>query len=161
MVNSDADLPYINQVLVAHGAKNIVYRQGPARKVQVVTPSAPLPSPQNAVIRTLRPILRRLNASLNLGARKGQGEKGDLKAGWAATKAEDAKTGHIETRNPRNFEHEGERHSPSQMPVSHREHRSKRTLGAANFYDRHSEDILCNEEGTIVVRTHRPLYAAD
>ena len=95
MVKNDADLPYINQVLVAHGAKDIVYRRGPARKVQVITPSAPLSSPQSAVIRTLRPILRRLNASLNLVARKGQGENGDLKADSAATKAEDAKTGQI------------------------------------------------------------------
>ena len=161
MIKSDADLPYINQVLVAHGAKNIVYRRGPARKVQMVTPRAPLPSPQSAVIRILRPILRRLNASLNLGARKGQCESGDLKAGSAPTKAEDAKTGHIENRRPSNFDHRAERHSPIQMPVSHREHRFKRTLCAANFYDRNSEDILCNEDGTIVVRTHRPLCAAD
>ena len=112
MVKSDADLPYINQVLVAHGAKDIVYRRGPARKVQVITPSAPLPSPQSAVIRTLRPILRRLNASLNLVARKGQGESGDLKADSAATKAEDAKTGQIENRKPTNFEHGAERQPP-------------------------------------------------
>ena len=161
MVKSDADLPYINQVLVAHGAKNIVYRKGPARKVQVVIPSAPLPSPQSAVIRTIRPILRRLNASLNLCAGKGQGESGDLKAGSAGTKAEDAKTGHIEKRKPSNFEHGAERHSPNQMPVSHREQHYKRTLCAANFCDRNRKDMLRNEDGTIVVRTHRPLCAAD
>ena len=158
MVKSDADLPYINQVLVAHGAKNIVYRKGPARKVQVVIPTTPLPSPQSAVIRTIRPILRRLNASLNLCAGKGQGESGDLKAGSAAA---NAKTDHIEKRKPSNFEHRAERHSPNQMPVSRRGQHSKRTLCAANFCDRNREDILRNEDGTIVVRTHRPLCAAD
>ena len=161
MIKSDADLPYINQVLVAHGAKNVVYRRGPARKVQVVTPSVPLPSPQSAVIRTFRPIFQRLNASLNLGARKGQCEKGDPKAGSAATKVEDAETGNIEKRKPSNFEHRVGSHSPRQMPVSHREHRSKRTLYAAKSCDRDSEDILHNEDGTIMARTHRPLRAAD
>ena len=161
MVKSDTDLPYINQVLIAHGAKNIVYHRGPARKVQVVTPSAPLPSAQSAVIRTLRPVFRSLNESLNSGSRKGQGESGDLKAGSAATKAEDAKTGHLKYQNPSNFEHGAERHSQCQMRVNHGHHRSRKTLQALNLYDGNGEATLCGGDGTIVVGTHRPFCAAD
>ena len=160
MVKSDADLPYINQVLVAHGAKNIVYRKGPARKVQVVIPSAPLPSPQSAVIRTLRPLFRRLNA-FKLGVGKGQGESGDPQADSAATKAEDAKTGHIEKGISSNVEHGAERHFQCQMRVSYRHHRSRKSLGAADLHEANREATVCGEDSTIVVRTHRPVYAAD
>ena len=155
MVKSDADLPYINQVLVAHGANNIVYRKGPARKVQVIIPSAPLPSPQSAVIRTLRPLFRRLNASLHLG------HSGDSKADSAATNAGDVKTSHIEDGIPTNFEHGAERHFQCQMRVSHGQHRSSKSLRAANFLNRNGGATLCGEDSTIVVRTHRPIYAAD
>ena len=134
MVKSDADLPYINQVLVAHGANNIVYRKGPARKVQVVIPSAPLPSPQSAVIRTLRPLLRRLNASLNLGARRGQGESGDSKVDWAATNAEDAKTGHTEDGISSDVEHGAERRFQCQMRVGRGIHRYRKSLQAAKLH---------------------------
>lgn len=161
MVKSNADLPYINQVLVAHGANNIVYRKGPARRVQVVIPSAPLRSPQSAVIQTLRPLFRRLHASLNLSAGKRQGESGDSKADSAATNAGDAKTGHIEDGVSSNIEHGAERHFQCQMRVSQRHHRSSRGLRAADLHNKNGEATLCGEDGTIVVRTHRPIYAAD
>ena len=161
MVKSDADLPYINQVLVAHGANNIVYRKGPARKVQVVIPSAPLQSPQSAVIRTLRPLFRRLNASLTLGAGKGQGESRDSNADSAATNAGDAKTGPIEDGISSNIEHGTERHFQCQMRVSQGQHRSSKSLQAANLHNRNGAATLCGADGTIVVRTHRPVYPTD
>ena len=161
MVRSDADLPYINQVRVAHRAKNIVYHPGPARKVQVVVPSAPLPSPQSAVIRTLRPLFRRLRASANFRAGDGRSERGDLEVGSATTKAEDPETGHLRNRKSSNLEHGAERHSQSQTRVGHGEHHSTKILQAAEFYEINGEDTHCEEDGTIVVRTHRPLCAAD
>lgn len=54
-VRNNTDLPYMNNVLMAHSATNIVYRGGPAHKAQLVFPSAFPPSPHSAVIQTMRP----------------------------------------------------------------------------------------------------------
>ena len=55
MIRNNTDLPYMNNVLMAHRATNILYRKGPAQKAQLVFPSAFPPSPQSAVVQTLPP----------------------------------------------------------------------------------------------------------
>lgn len=161
MIRSGADLPYINGVLTAHRVKNIVYRAGPARKVQLVVPSAPLPSPQSAVIRTLRPTIRRLNASLKVLAAKGWGKSGETGAGLEATKAEDAEISHNGKRTSSHVEQGEKSYLQSQARVSHEEDRPRKTLHPAEFDDKNSEDKLCDDDGPIIVRTHRALCAAD
>lgn len=82
MIRNDNDLPYMNNVLMAHRAKNIVYRRGPARKVQLVVPSASPPSPQSAVIRTLRPARSNSEAASSKLATRGRREGTDSEAVW-------------------------------------------------------------------------------
>ena len=88
MMRNDTDLPYINQVLAAHRLRNIVYRKGPAHKVQIVIPSAPLLSPQCGVIQTLRSMTRRVNASLDLRAVYDRVDGGDTDGGSEDGEAE-------------------------------------------------------------------------
>ena len=80
MMRSNTDLPYMNDVLMAHRATNIVYRRGPARKVQLVVPNASLPSPQSAVIRTLRPTRPSLEAASKIYTAYGPRESTDKEA---------------------------------------------------------------------------------
>ena len=141
MIGSSADLPYINKGFTAHRARKLVYRAGPARKVQIVVPSAPLPNPQNAVIRTLRPTIRRLNASLNVLTANGWGESGDTRADLKATKAEDAEICHTGNRTS--------------------EDHPRKALRPTEKDDKSSEDKLCENDGPMIVRTHRALRAAD
>ena len=93
MMRNNTDLPYVNQVLAAHRIRDVVYRQGPARKVQMITPSAPFPSPQCVVIEALRPMPRRVNASLDLRAVYDRAEAEDTDAGSEAGDAETGRSG--------------------------------------------------------------------
>lgn len=161
MIRGGGDLPYINGVLTAHRVKNIVYRAGPARKVQLVVPSAPLPSPQSAVIRTLRPTIHRLNASLKVLAAKAWGKSEDTRAGLEATKAEDAEICHTGKRISSHVEQGEKNYFQSQSRVSDEEENSRKTLCPAGFDDKNSEDELCEDDSPIIVRTHRALCAAD
>lgn len=167
MMKSATDIPYNNQVRMAHRAKNIVYRSGNAHKVHLVVPSAALPSPQSAMVQTLRPTLYRSNAYSNLRVACGRVESTDTKADSEATKSEDAETGYIENQTSTHAEHGGERYLQSQVRVSHEEDRPRgQSLRAADVDGSNSEDTLCeNDYGTIVapirVRTHRALCAAD
>lgn len=83
MIRSNTDLPYMNNVLMAHRATNIVYRRGPAHKVQLVVPTASLPSPQSAVIRTLRPTRPSLKAASKIYAAYQWRENTDSEAAWS------------------------------------------------------------------------------
>ena len=162
MIRNDTDIPFINQVLVAHRAKGLVYRPGPARKVQLVVPSVPLPSPQSAIIRTVRPIIRRLNASFNILTTNGRCESGDLKADPEATETEDAKTDRVGKETSSHARHEEERYPKCQSRLTHRGgYRRRRAFRTPDFDGRKSEDTLGEKDDRIVVRTHRPLCPAD
>ena len=162
MIRSDADVPYINEVLTAHRATNIVYRTGPARKVQLVVPSARHPSPQSAVIRNLRRTRPCSNAHSNLRAAYGRVESSDTETG-----SEDAETGRVGNHTSNHVEHGEDRYLQSQVRVSHDEDCPRDSgLRAADLDNENSDDTLCdNEEGkdvaSTVVRTHRGLCAAD
>ena len=82
MIRSNTDLPYINNVLMAHRATNIVYHRGPAHKAKLVVPSSSLPSPQSAVIQTLRPIRPSLKAASKIYAAYEWRESTDREAAW-------------------------------------------------------------------------------
>lgn len=161
MIRNGTDLPYINGVLIAHRIKNFVYRAGSARKVQLVVPNVPLPSPQSAVIQTFRPTIHRLNASLKVLAAKGWGKSGDTRAGLESTKAGDAEICHTGKRTSSHVEQGEKSYFESQVRVSHEEDHSGKTLRPAGFDDKNSEIELCEDEDPIIVRTHRALCAAD
>ena len=161
MIRSDADVPYINEV-TAHRATNIVYRTGPARKVQLVVPSARHPSPQSAVIRNLRRTRPCSNAHSNLRAAYGRVESLDTETG-----SKDAETGRVGNHTSNHVEHGEEWYLQSQVRVSHDEDCPRDSgLRAADFDNRNSENTLCdNEEGkdmaSTVLRIHGGLCAAD
>ncbi len=165
MIKSDADLPYINQVLMAHRATNMIYRAGPARKVQLVVPSARHPSPQSAAIRTLRRIRACSYACSNLRAAYGRLESSATGAGSEATEAEE--TEHLGNQTSDHVEHGEEWYLQSGFRVSHEEdHPSNSGLHAADFDQRNTEETLCeNEKGKdiapIAAWTPRGLCAAD
>lgn len=158
MVRGDADVSYVNQVLIAHRAKNIIYRKGPAHKVQLVVPSAPFPSPQCAVISTFRPPIRRLNASSNIHATYGRVKSRVNEASSEATKAEDAEIDHTGNQTSSQVEQGEESLPQSQVRVSGGEDRPKRSLLATDFDNVNGDN---KDIGPIVVRTHRALCAAD
>ena len=158
MVRGDADVSYVNQVLTAHRAKNIIYRKGPAHKVQLVVPSAPFPSPQCAVISTSRPPIRRLNASSNIHATYGRVKSRVNEASSEATKAEDAGIGHTGNQTSSQVEQGEESIPQSQVRVSGGEDRPKRSLLATDFDNGNGNN---KDIGPIVVRTHRALCEAD
>lgn len=167
MIRSDADLPYINQVLTAHPATKIAYRTGPAHTVQLIVPSAPLPSPQSAVVRTLRSTRLGLNASSNFCTLYRRVESTGTEAGSETTKAEDAEIGHDEIQTSSHVGHGEELYLQSQVRVGHEEDRPRdRGFRATDFDGSNNEDTLCDDEddkdvAPIVVRTHRGLCAAD
>ena len=161
-VRSDAHRPSVKEVLIAHRAKTVA---APAHKVQLVVPSAPLPSAQSAVIRTLRPTTRRLNASSNLHAAYGRVETGDKRAGSEATRAEGTTTGHTKISKSSHGEHGLGRFFQSLLRVSHGEDRPRdRDFRIADPDDRNSGDTPCEKDGgntgRTAVRTHRALCAA-
>lgn len=161
MIRGGGNLPYINGVLTAHRIKNLVYRAGPARKVQLVVPDAPPPSPQSAVIRILRPTIHRLNASLKVLAAKAWGKSEDTMAGLEATKAEDAEICHTVKQTSSHVEQREMTYLQIQLRVSHEEENSRKTLRPTGSDDKNSEDELCEDDSPIIVRTHRALCAAD
>lgn len=154
-MRSDIDLPYINEVLIAYRARDFAYRAGPAHKVQLVV-NAPHPSPQSAIVRTLRPTLPRFNASPNLRIAYGWFESIDMGVFSEGT-----------NQTSSHFEHGEKRYLKRQARVSHEEDCPRnRSLPSADSNDRNSEDTLCkNDNGTdvgpIAARTHRALCAAD
>ena len=167
MVRSDADIPYINDIPIAHRATTIRYRTGPAHRVQLVVPSLPPPSPQSAVIQTLRSTRPRSTVSSNLRAAFRQVQSTDREAGSEASKVENAENGHIWSQASSHVDHGEEWYSQSQVQISHEQDRPRdRGLRAADFDDSKSEDTVCENDsgkdvGPIVVRTHRALCAAD
>ena len=158
MVRGDADVSYVNEILIAHRAKNMVYRKGPNHKVQVVVPSTRLPSPQCAVIQTFRPPIRRLDATLNIHATYGRVKSRVNEASSEATKARDAERGHTGNQTSRHVEQGEERLPRSQVRVSGGEDRPKRSLLASDFDNGNGDN---RDIGPIVVRSHRALCAAD
>ena len=115
MMRNDTDLPYMNQVLAAHRLRNIVYRKGPARKVQIVIPSTALPSPQCGVIQNLRPMARRVNACLDLRAVYNRVAGGDTDGGL---EDEEVETGQSVQRISGEVEHGDELCFQSHVRVS-------------------------------------------
>ena len=156
MMKHDTDLPYINQVLAAHRVRNIEYRKGPARKVQIVIPSAPLPSPQCVVIQTLRPMTRRVNASLDLQAVYDRAEGGDTDGN---SKAEDAETGPSGQQISSEVEHGEEWCYQSHVPVDRGEDHfgDRGGLGMIDFFDVGKERRYAEEMTTM--RTIQPAIA--
>ena len=168
MVRSDAELPYINQVLLAHRSTNIAYRahMGPARRVQIIVPSAPLPSPQSAVIQTLQAPRLRSKASLDLRAAYLRAESEGTQSGSETTEAGDVETGHDENQNSSHVLFGEDQYLQKQVQVSNEEDSLEdKCVHAADFGGSISEDTLCEngdgEDATPVVRTHRALCAAD
>lgn len=166
MIRSDVDLPYLNQVLVAHRAANIAYRAGPAHKVQVVVPSVPPPTPKSATIRTLRRKRPSSDACMSVHAAPGIGNT-DADTISEATKAEEAETGYTENHTSSYVEHEEERYLQSRIRIGDEADRPRdRGLGTADSVDDNNQDTLCeNDNGNYialtVLRTHEALYAAD
>lgn len=167
MIRGATDVPYINEVRIAHRATNIVYCAGNAHKVQLIVPNAPLPSAQSAIIQTLRPTISRSNACSNLRVAYGRVEGTDTKSVSGATKSADAETGSIGNHISVHAEHGEEHYLQSQVRVSHKQYRSRgQSFRAADVDGSNSEDTLCeNDYGIEVaptrVRTHRALCAAD
>ena len=172
MVRSDAEVPYINQVLLAHRSTNIGYRvcMGPARRVQLVVPSVPLPSPQRAVIQSLQSPGLRSKASSDSCAAYLRAKSAGTQSGSGTTEAGDVETGHDE--NPAsNHDLSGEdQYLQKEIQVSNEEDRLEdRCVDPANFDDfdgNISQDTLFEkrdvEDATsVVTRTHRALCAAD
>ncbi len=157
MMKNDADLPYINQVLTAHRAKNLVYRPGPARRVQIVVPSKPLPRPQCAIVQTLRPCTRRSKASPDLRAAYRRAESGDTETGSEAAETEEVvETGYVGNATSGDFEHgEEERELKDEARAEEEEDRSRdRGLRIADFGAEMSEDaLLGDDDGEDVVLT--------
>ena len=146
MMKSDADLPYINQVLIAHRARDIAYRMGPARKVQVVVPSSPTPRPQSACIRTLRSTRPRSNVSSNLRA-----AYGCVESLLCERRSEAEETGRIGNYTSSRVEHGEEWYPQSQVRASHDEDGLKdSSLCAAKLHQSYSEDT-----------THKAFRVAD
>lgn len=146
MVKSNADPPCMNRVLIAHRATDIAYRKGPAHKVQVIIPSAPIPSPQSACIRTLRSTRLRPKFSSSLRAVYGCIESTHSEMGSA-----DQDTGHLRNCTSSHVEHEEEWYPQSRVRVSHGEDRVRDSgLRAADFNHGNSED-----------KSHRALCVAD
>ena len=167
MVKSNTDLPYMNEVLIAHRATNLVYRMGPARKAQMIVPTTILPGPQSAVIQTIRPTISRSNACSNLRAAYQRFENADHAADSTATGAKDAEKGDTGMQTSNHIEHQEKRYLQSQVRASHQNDRPReRDPCAADFDDSNNEDSLCeNDHGNditpILIRTHRALCAAD
>ncbi|CAF9906912.1 hypothetical protein IMSHALPRED_005390 [Imshaugia aleurites] len=166
MFRGNADLPYVNEVRMAHQARNLVYRMGPCHKVQLVVPSAPHPSPQSAVVQTLGLAGRRSSASSNLRAAYSRIERGETEAGPQAAKAEDAKTGHVRNQKSRRIDQGQEWYLERELGVSYEKDRPRDRGLAAGLDDSQIEDTLVeNDDGRnvapLVVGTHRALYSAD
>ena len=165
MIKSDADLPYINQVLMAHRATNMIYRAGPAHKVKLVVSSTRQPSSQSAAIRTLRRIRACSYACSNLRAAYGRLE--DLATGPGSEATEAEETGHLGNQTSDHVENGEESYLQSQFRVSHEEDRPGNSgLHAADFDKRNTEDTRCeNEKGKDIAPTAawtpRGLCAAD
>ena len=161
MIRSNADLPYMNEVLIAHHrATDIAYRKGPAHTVQLVVPTASPPRPQSAVVRTLRSTRPRSNAYSNLRAAYGRVESTDTEAYSEATKAEHSKMSSY-------VKHGEEWYIQRQSRVSYDDDRPRDGgLRATDFDDMNSEDTLrgnydSEDIASTVVRAHRTLCAAD
>lgn len=161
MIRSNADLPYMNEVLIAHHrATDIAYRKGPAHIVQLVVPTASPPSPQSAVVRTLRSTRPRSNAYSNLRAAYGRVESTDTEAYSEATKAEHSKISSY-------VKHGEEWYIQRQSRVSYDDDRPRDGgLRATDLDDMNSEDTLLTnydseDVAPTVVRAHRTICAAD
>ena len=167
MIRSATDVPYINEVRIAHRATDIVYRTGNAHKVELIVPNAALPGPQSAVIQTQRPTISRSNACLNLRVAYGLVESTDTEAVSEGTKSEDAETGSTGNQIPTHAEHGEEHYLESQVRVSHEQDRPRaQSLGAADVDGSNSEDTLYENDygidiAPIRVGAHRALCAAD
>lgn len=171
MVRSDAEIPYINQVLLAHRSTNIAYRvrMGPARRAQLVVPSVPLPSPQSAVIQTLQSPSLRSKASSDSFAPYLRAESGGTQSGSETTEAGVVETGHDENQTSSHVLFEGDQYriSPLQVQVSNEENRLEdRCVHPADFSGSISEGTFYengdDENATLVeIRPHRALCAAD
>ena len=169
MVRSDDEIPYINQVLLAHRSTNIAYRvrMGPARRVQLVVPSVPLPSPQSAVIQILQSPRLRSQASSDSCAAYLRAESAGTQSGPETTETGDVETGHDENPTSSHVIFGEDQYLQKQMQVNNEEDRLEdRCVHPAEFGDSISEDTLCEngngEDPTpVVIRTHRALCAAD
>ena len=169
MVRSDAEVPYINQVLLAHRSTNIAYRvcMGPARRVQLVVPSAPLPSPQSAVIQTLQPSGLRPKGSSDSCAAYLRAKSTGTQSGSETTEAGDVVTCHDENPASSHVLSAEDRDLQKQIQVINEEDRLEdRCVPSAHFGRSISEDTLCEkgdgENATpVVTRAHRALCAAD
>ena len=169
MVRSDDEIPYINQVLLAHRLTNIAYRvcRGPAHRVQLVVPSVPLPSPQSAVIQTLQSPGLRSKSSSDSCAAYLRAESAGTQPGSDTTEAGDVETGHGENPTSSHVLFGEDQCLQKQIQVNNEEDRLEdRCVHPAESGGSISEDTLC-EKGDgedaipVVIRTHRALCAAD
>ena len=167
MIRKGTGLQYNNQVLVAHRLRNITYRAGPGHKVQLIVPSVPPPGPQSTVIQTVRPTMRRSNASLNVRAMNGWVASTEAEAVSEPTKAEDAETEHMGNQKSGFAGHGDDCYLGSQVRVSHEEDRpTENDLCAAdpcysNSDNRLRGDIADREAAPRVAKTYSALCAAD
>ena len=154
MVRSDAEISYINQVLLAHRPTNIAYRvcMGPARRAQLVVPSVPLPSPQRAVIQTLRSHRLRSKASSKSCTAYLRAESAGAQSESETKEAGEVETGHDE--------------DPTSSHVLFGEDQYLQKQHTTDFGGSTSEDTLCGngdakDATPVSMRTHRALCAAD
>ena len=169
MVRGDAEVPYINQVLLAHRSTRIAYRvcMGPARRVQLVVPSVPLPGPQNAVIQTLESSGLRSKVSSDSCAAYLRAKSTGTQSGSETTEAGDVETGHDENPASSDVLSREDQNLQQEIQVSNEEDRLEdRCVHPADFGGSISEDTLCEKgdgenASPVVTRTHRALCAAD
>ena len=172
MVRSDAEVPYINQVLLAHRSTNFAFRycMGPARRVQLVFPSVPLPSPQSAVIQTIQSTELCSKTSSDSCAAYLRAESAGTQSGSEITEAGDVETGHDENPASSHVLPGEDQYLQKQIQVSNEEDsledKCVHPADCDDFDGNISEDTLFEkrdgEDATSVVkRTHRALCAAD
>ena len=169
MVRSDAEVPYINQVLLAHRSTNFAYRycMGPARRVQLVLPSVPLPSPQSAVIQTLQSRGLRSKASSDSCAAYLGAESVGTQSGSEITEAGDVETSHDENPASSHVLPGEDQYLPKQIQASNEEGRLEdKCVHPVEFEGNIIEDTLFEKRDggdatPVVTRSHRALCAAD
>ncbi|KAM0800832.1 hypothetical protein BDR22DRAFT_236105 [Usnea florida] len=169
MVRSDAEVPYINQVLLAHRSTSFAYRycMGPARRVQLVFPCVPLPSPQSAVIQTLQSRGLRSKASSDSCAAYQRAESVGTQLGSEITEAGDVETGHDANPASSHVLPGEDQYLQKQIQASNEEDRLEdKCVHPVDFDGNINEDTLFEKHdggvaAPVVTRTHRALCAAD
>lgn len=169
MVRNDAEVPYINQVLLAHRSAKIAHRvcMGPARRVQLVVPSVPLPSSQSAVIQILQSPGLRSKAASDSCAAYLRAVSAGTQSGSETTEAGDVETGNGGNPASSRVLSGEDQCLQKQIQINNEEDRlENRCVHPAESGGSINEDTLCErgdgEDATpVVIRTHRALCAAD